>query len=234
MIVLDVVNTYLLNIDEKFDPVLALDKVVLRGTNRGNSLTHAVASLQEFTSGLDSCLNGYTFGALSEEMGEDLIDVFRLCVKGSYIPEFLKLKRLVRIPKPFIDMSDIRASRILTVQNAFNALLGKIITFQESRYFEEVGIYSPKQYGFRPRHSCGYAVAEILHRIVNTPKSCEVVVVFIDKSNAFGTIDHKLLMTRVEKFGTPAFQAYVGQELFGQRGVVIESRDANAQRRLKS
>ena len=65
-------------------------------------------------------------------------------------------------------------------------------------YFIENDLLCSSQYGFRKDHSTEFAVLEIIDRIIlDLDKGETPINVYLDLSNAFDTLDHKILL---EKF----------------------------------
>ena len=58
------------------------------------------------------------------------------------------------------------------------------------------------QYGFRAKHSCDHAVSEVISEILkNNEKSKYTVGLFLDLSKAFDTLDHSIVLKKMELYG---------------------------------
>ena len=58
------------------------------------------------------------------------------------------------------------------------------------------------QYDFRSKHSCEQAIGELVSEIIkNKELKKPTIVVCLDLSKAFDTLDYNLLMAKLERYG---------------------------------
>ena len=81
-------------------------------------------------------------------------------------------------------------------------MLEKVIYHCTYKFLEKNGQIFKSQYGFRNQHSCELAVSELLSEIIkNNENGNHTIAVYLDLSKAFDTIDYKLLLTKLERYG---------------------------------
>ena len=84
----------------------------------------------------------------------------------------------------------------------FGKIFEKIIYSRLYSFFVSQGILYDKQFGFRKSHSTNHALNySISHIKSELKKGNHVLGIFIDLSKAFDSIDHGILIKKLEHFG---------------------------------
>ena len=70
------------------------------------------------------------------------------------------------------------------------------------KYLNQNNILFPSQYGFRKKHSTNLATIELMTKITDAIDNNEYTVgVFLDLAKAFDTVNHEILLKKLEHYG---------------------------------
>ena len=124
--------------------------------------------------------------------------IFNLSLQKGCFPEELKIARVTPIYKAD-DVNEIGNYRPISVLPCFSKILERIMYNRLFKYLTTNEILHKKQFGFQKGHSTEHAIIQLIDQINNSfEKNHFTLVILVDLSKAFDTIDHRILVKKIE------------------------------------
>ena len=129
-----------------------------------------------------------------------ILEIVNQSLESGIFPNSLKISHVIPILKKLnLDKNVFSNYRPISSISIISKILEKCVLFQFRQYLEENNLLIEEQSAYRGNHSCETALIKIFDDIYTVvDKDTSVVVTLLDFSSAFDTINHELLVYKLE------------------------------------
>ena len=173
------------------------------------------------SSGIEEISN-ITVKAAGPVICEHLVFLINKSLSESIFPSSLKLAKVLPLHKNGSkdDVNNYRPISLLVVWS-------KIFVFNRIfNYLEEHTYINENQFGFRKKHSTIDAVAKLVEVVRDSKLKMELIAFLLDKKKAFDTIDHDILLHKLDRYGIRGKSLKWTESILTDRKQCVENENA--------
>ena len=177
-----------------------MNSFVLFPTN-AMEVINIVSALQNKQSFGFDCIPVNIMKSSISYIAEPIAVIINSSLDTGVFPDILKVAKVCPIFKSG-DKSDFQNYRPISVLPSFSKIFEKVVQNRLLSYLHNIDILCKNQFGFRKKHSAYMALIDMYDKIsLAIDKNESSIGIFIDLSKAFDTLDHNILLKKLEHYG---------------------------------
>ena len=195
-----------------------------------NDVEQIILQLKDVGAGIDG-INSKIFKLTYKPILPKLCYFFNLCLATGTFPKQLK----IAVVKPIFKNGDcdcLSNYRPISILPIISKVLEKLIYTQMINFINEENIISKNQFGFRKNHSTYMPIMLIQDYITKALEKNDLVVgIFLDLSKAFDTVDHKILVQKLNMIGFRGVTLKMLKSYLMERTQIVQIKGVNSSQR---
>jgi len=134
-----------------------------------------------------------------DSIASSMAELFNLFINTNYFPQQLKHAITIPIYKKNGPKEDVNNYRPISLISNVSKIFEKCIYSRIVNFIEKNKMLSKSQFGFREGKNTEKAISKLIS-LLKTEKKCKMVI-FFDLKKAFDTVDHNILIRKLDNMG---------------------------------